>query len=127
VAVRSIGGDEEVVLRTVAGLFLIAHGIVTGAIWIPPQRGEDLPGFGSQASWLFAESRTTMVALGGVASAAFVVAGVGVLAHQDWWAGLGALGAVVSLALIVATFTPWWIFAVVINVAVLYAAWATLS
>ncbi len=68
-----------------------------------------------------------MVALGAVASAAFVVAGVGVLAHQDWWASLGALGAVVSLALIVATFTPWWIFAVVINLAVLYAAWATIS
>jgi hypothetical protein len=27
------------------------------------------------------------------------------------------------MALIVATFTPWWSFAVVINAAVLYAAW----
>ena len=114
-------------LRTVAAMFLIAHGIVTGAIWIPPQRGKNLPGFGSQASGLFAKSRPTMVALGAVASAAFVAAGVGVLAHQDWWASFGALGAVVSLALIVATFTPWWILAVVINLAVLYAAWATIS
>jgi hypothetical protein len=35
--------------------------------------------------------------------------------------------AVASMALIVATFTPWWSFAVVINTVVFYAAWQSFA
>jgi hypothetical protein len=34
-----------------------------------------------------------------------------------------AIIAAVAMALIVATFTPWWSLAVVINAVILYAAW----
>jgi hypothetical protein len=49
--------------------------------------------------------------------------GVAYAAHRDMWAFPASLAAVASMALIVATFTPWWSFAVVINAAILYAAW----
>jgi hypothetical protein len=45
-----------------------------------------------------------------------------VAAHQDIWALSAMAAAVASMALIVATFTPWWGFAFVINSAILYVA-----
>ena len=114
-------------VRVLGGAFLLVHAIITGAVWIPPQRGGDLKGFGGQANWLFAESRPAMVALGTTASVAFFAAGVAVLGHQGSWASLAAIGAVVSLALIVATFTPWWSAAIVINAVVAYLAWSSLT
>ena len=113
--------------RLGAGVFLLVHAIITAAIWIPPQRGAELPGWGSQASWLFADSRPTMVSLAVVASTALGVAGVGVLGDQAWWAGAALAGVVVSLALIAATFTPWWSAAIVINLVVAYQAWSSLT
>ena len=44
-------------LRLVVAGFLVLHGILHAAIWIPPQQGSELPNFGPQASWLFAEVR----------------------------------------------------------------------
>jgi len=114
-------------VRVIGGVFLLIHAIITGAIWIPPQRGGDLKGFGGQASWLFAESRPAMVALGTTASVAFFAAGVGVLGQQDWWASFAAVGAMVSLALIAATFTPWWSAAIAINVVLLYLAFESIT
>jgi hypothetical protein len=114
-------------VRLGAGVFLVLHSLITGAIWIPPQRGGELAGFGSQASWLFASSRPTMVALGVTAAATLGLAGIAVLADQGWWAAVAAVGAVVSLALIVATFTPWWSVAVLINIVVLYVAWQSIA
>jgi hypothetical protein len=108
-------------------LFLFAHAFVTGAIWIPEQRGEGLKGFGSQASWLFAESRPAMVAVGTAAAVCLALAGVGLLVGHAWWAPLGLVGAVASLTLIVATFTPWWIAAVAINLVISYAAWSDIT
>lgn len=90
--------------RLGAGLFLAVHALITGAIWIPPQR--ELAGFGPRASWLFAGNRPTMVTLAVTASAAFALAAIGMFGHQEWWAPAAILGALVSLALITATFTP---------------------
>ena len=84
-------------------------------------------GWGWQASWLFANSRPTMIALGVAASAALGIAGVGVLGHQTWWAGAALVGALVSIGLIIATFTPWWSAAVAINLVVAYLAWSSLT
>lgn len=114
-------------VRSVAGVFLIVHGLITGAIWIPPQRGGELPGLGSRASWLFANSRPMMILLGATAAGTLGLAGIGVLAQQDWWAAVAAVGAVLSLALIVATFTPWWSAAVLINLVVLSVVWQPIS
>ena len=113
--------------RLGAGVFLLVHSAITGAIWIPPQRGRELAGFGPQASWLFANSRPTMVALAATASAALGLAAVGVLTHQDWWAPSAAVGALMSLALVAATFTPWWSAAIVINAVILYLAWSSVT
>jgi hypothetical protein len=106
----------------VAG-FLILHGILNAAIWIPPQRGSQLPNFGAQASWLFAEVRPTVVTLALIAAGGFALSGVSYAMRLDMWAVSAIIAALASMALIVATFTPWWSFAVVINAAILYAAW----
>ena len=110
----------------VAG-FLVLHGILHAAIWIPPQRGGDLTNFGPQASWLFAEVRPVVVTLAVVAASGFALSGVAYLAHWDMWAYSATIAAVAAMALVVATFTPWWSFAVVINVVILYAAWQSAS
>jgi hypothetical protein len=93
-------------LRVAAGLFLILHGVINAAIWIPPQRVGKLPGFGFQASWLFASVRPAVVTLALVAAGGFVFSGAAYLAQSPWWASVGTLAATASLALITATFTP---------------------
>jgi len=113
--------------RVAAGAFLLVHAVITAAIWIPPQRGGEMRGWGPQASWLFAESRPTMITLAAFASGTLGIAGVGLLSHHSWWAGAALAGAAVSMALIVVTFTPWWSAAIVINVAVAYLAWSSLT
>ena len=49
--------------RLIVAGFLVLHGILNAAIWIPPQRGSQLSNFGPQASWLFAEVRPVVVTL----------------------------------------------------------------
>jgi hypothetical protein len=110
-------------LRTAVGVFLILHGILHAAIWIPPQRGSELANFGSQVSWLFADVRPVVVTLALTAASGFALSGAAYLAHLDVWAFSAVIAAAASMALIVATFTPWWSFAVVINAVILYAAW----
>ena len=110
-------------LRAAVAGFLVLHGVLHAAIWVPPQQGNDLPGFGSQASWLFAEVRPVVLALALVATSGFVLSGVAYLAHLEVWAVSAMIAAVASMALIVATFTPWWGFAVIINAVILYQAW----
>ena len=89
----------------------------------PRSGGGELPSFGPQASWLFAEVRPVVVTLAFIAAAGFALSGVAYLGHQDVWAYSAIIAAVASMALIVATFTPWWSLAVVINAVILYAAW----
>lgn len=110
-------------VRLVVAGFLVLHGILNAAIWIPPQKRSELPNFGPQASWLFADVRPVVVTLAVVAAGGFALAGMAYLLQLDAWAVAAAIAAVASMALIVATFTPWWSFAVIINAAVLYAAW----
>ncbi|HEX6328391.1 MAG TPA: hypothetical protein VFZ72_17625 [Jiangellaceae bacterium] len=114
-------------LRIGVGVFLILHGIIHGAIWVPPRPEEPLPGFGSQASWLFADVRAAVVSLALIAAGGFAFSGVAYLIHQPWWAAMAVVAAVASLALTVATFTPWWSAAIVIDLAIIYAAWGPLA
>ena len=110
-------------LRLVIAGFLILHGVLNAVIWVPPQRGGELANFGSQASWLFAEVRPVVVTLALIAAVGFALSGVGYVAHLDAWAFSALAASVASMALIVATFTPWWSFAAVINAVIFYAAW----
>lgn len=116
-------GWWSVVWRLAIGLLLVVHGLITGAIWVPPQRSADVAGFGWQASWLFAGVRPVVVTVALVAAGGFVIAGVGYLGHQGWWAPLAIVAAFASFALIIATITPWWSAAVAINAAIIYFAW----
>jgi hypothetical protein len=72
-------------LRIGVGVFLILHGVIHAAIWIPSRPEEPLPGFGSQASWLFADVRAAVVSLAVLAASGFALAGVAYLSHWQWW------------------------------------------
>lgn len=113
-------------LRIAIGVFLVLHGVIHAAIWIPPRPEEPLPGFGAQASWLFADVRAAVVSVALLAAGGFVLSGVAYLIHQPWWAVVAVVAVAASLALTVATFTPWWSAALVIDLAILYAAWGPL-
>ncbi len=79
-------------LRVAAGLFLILHGLINGAIWVPPRRDTEVTGFGSQASWLFARVRPAVVALALLATSGFVFSGAAYLAQSSWWAPIILVG-----------------------------------
>src|SRR5688572_28776663 len=72
--------------RLVVGGFLVLHGILHAATWIPRQQGSQLSNFGSQASWLFAEVRPVVVTLCVIAAGGFALAGVAYAVHLDVWA-----------------------------------------
>lgn len=113
--------------RIAVGVFLILHGVIHAAIWVPPRPEEPLPGFGSQASRMFADVRPAVVSLALIAAGGFAFSGVAYLIHQPWWAAMSVVAAVASLALTVATFTPWWSAAIVIDLAIVYADWGPLA
>ena len=103
-------------IRVLAGLFMLAHGLVTAAIWVIPNR-EDAP-FDASHSWLVGDTRGIAAAAGLIIAAGFSVAGVGVLTQHDWWApwglGAGALGA----TFMVVYFSPWLLAGIAISAAI---------
>ena len=99
--------------RTGFGVLLIVHGLLTIVIWAPspsPQAPMD-----TSRSWLLGDARTVSVVLAVTAGALLALAGVGLLADQDWWSLVGLAGATLSLALFVLFFTPWWLAAITIS------------
>lgn len=103
----------------VIGLFLIAHGLIHVAVYVPPA-ADDAP-FDPVRSWLFRRRlRHLAVTLAAITALIFVVAGIGILAHQDWWQAASVAGASASLALLALFFHPWLGFGVAINVAVIW-------
>jgi hypothetical protein len=78
------------VLRVLLGAFIVAHGLVTALIWVMPATA-DAP-FRANHSWLVGDARPLAVGMALVAAAGFLLAGVGVITEQAWWAftGIGA-------------------------------------
>lgn len=77
-------------MRWLFGLFLVAHGLVHGAI---------------------------ATAGGLLAGSTFVVSGITYVLDASWWPlALGAASGL-SLVLLLATFTTWWLLALAIDVA----------
>lgn len=107
-------------MSVLGGLFLVAHGLVHLAIWLPAPK-EDAP-FDPGHSWLLGAVRRPAGGLAVAAGALFALAGVLVLAGEDAGAALAVAGAVVSLALVLMTFHPWLMGAVVIDVAIAVVA-----
>jgi hypothetical protein len=109
-------------MTVLAGLFLIAHGLVHIAVWLAPQP----PGaaFDSHRSWLLGDAGIPSRSLAVAASLLFGVAGILVLAGAASGAGVAVGCAAASLVLVLLTFHPWFIAAIAINVAIIVIALA---
>jgi hypothetical protein len=107
-------------MTALAGLFLIAHGLVHVAVWLtpPPPKAP----FDSHRSWLLGDIGFVSSMLAALACALFVIAGVLVLAGAGVGATLAVVGAAVSLVLVLLTFHPWFLFATVIDIAIIEIA-----
>lgn len=115
-------------MRTLVGLFLVAHGLVTALIWASPRRavadGRWRPPDPSN-SWLLGDLRTLSVVLGLTIGLALAIAGIGFLTHQPWWPAVGLTAAVCSLFLFALFFAPWWLVGIAISTALFVGALRT--
>jgi len=91
---------EHPMLVAILGVLVIAHGLVTTAIWVLPA-GKDAP-FDASHSWLLGDVRAVSVALGVLVGLAFVATGVGVLGHFGWWPGSAVMGLAISVTVLIA-------------------------
>jgi hypothetical protein len=112
-------------LRWLAGLFLVAHGVLHLVIWIVPTP-PDAP-FDAHHSPLFGNIRGVSIVLAVLCGIVLVAAGVGVLAHWNWWPQAAIGGAAGSIVLLLLTFTPWWLLALAIDIVIVVLSWRTLS
>ena len=112
-------------MRTLIGLFLVAHGLVTALIWGSPKaavaEGQWQPPDPSH-SWLLGDLRTLSVVLGLIIGVALAIAGFGFLTHQTWWPTVGLAAGASSLLLFALFFTPWWLAGIAISGALIIGA-----
>jgi hypothetical protein len=118
-------GDE--LMRLLFGLFLIVHGLVHLAVWVAPYDPAKSP-FDPKHSWLLTrigigeQGRVIAPALAVACTATFVVAGLGVVLDAGWAPAVAIAAAALSLAVTVLTFHRWFVFNVVINLAIIVIA-----
>lgn len=106
-------------IRVLVGGFVVAHGLVTAAIWMSPAKtGEP---FRATHSWMLGDARSLAVTLALVAALGFALAGVGFIAHQGWWGLVGVGAGAVALVLMGLYFNPWLLAGIAISGGVLYA------
>jgi hypothetical protein len=109
--------------RTLFGVLVIAHGLLTIVIWAPnPQRLSVGAPMDTSHSWLVGDARAVSLVLAVIAGVVLAVAGAGFLAQQGWWTAAGLAGGVLSLALFGLFFTPWWAAAIAISLALVVVA-----
>lgn len=112
-------------MRTLLGLFLVAHGLVTALIWAAPKPvvpdGQVQPPDPSH-SWLLGDVRTTAVFFGLIIGAGLAIAGLAFLTHQAWWPPAAIVAGVGSLVLFAVFFTPWWLAGIAISAALVIGA-----
>jgi predicted exporter len=106
-------------IRVLLGTFIVAHGLLTAFIWVTPAKA-DAP-FRATHSWLVGEARPLAVIIALVAAAAFVLAGVGFIGQQAWWAVTGIGAGAVALVLMGLFFNPWLLAGIAISAGILYA------
>lgn len=116
---------EHLMLVAIFGALVIAHGLITTAIWALPA-GKDAP-FDASHSWLLGDVRAVSVALGIFVGLAFVATGVGVLGHFGWWPGSAVLAGLAGAVLMVLWFNVWLTVGLAISVTVLMAGIRTFT
>ncbi len=118
-------------LRFAFGVFLIAHGLIHAAIWLPQVASRSAPASGTAPfdpgySWLFSgvseDASRWLAALLAIVAAALCISGaVGLFTHLEWWRAVTVAASVSSLALFALYFNPWLSLAVLIDVALVWA------
>ncbi|MGH2808672.1 MAG: hypothetical protein ACRDKT_15515 [Actinomycetota bacterium] len=110
--------------RILLGLLVVAHGVVTVAIWASPTpasvEGRMTPPDPAH-SWIFGDARALSVELGIAVGLALVLAGIGFLTDQSWWPSVAVGAGAASLLLFGMFFTPWWAAGIAISVAAVIA------
>ncbi|HEV8339971.1 MAG TPA: hypothetical protein VGR25_10010 [bacterium] len=116
----------EAMIRWLVGLFLVAHGFIHVAVWLPPYRGE--APFNPSRSWLLGAlgvnagaMRSVAIVLALVAGIGFLLGGLGWIGGQGWGRSLAFLSAIASLLLTLLYFNLWLSFVLLINAAILYS------
>jgi hypothetical protein len=98
--------------------FLIAHGLVHVAIWAPAYDPEKAP-FDASHSWLIGDQRPFARVLAFAAAAILVLAGIALWADGGWWRPTAVLGLSLSTVVLVVYFTPWYVFILAVNTALI--------
>ena len=105
--------------ESLLGTFIVAHGLLTALIWVMPANAE--APFRATHSWLVGDARPLAVVIALVAAAGFVLAGVGVIGQQAWWAFTGIGAGTAALLLMALYFNPWLLAGIAISAGILYA------
>jgi hypothetical protein len=107
-------------MRWLGGLFLVAHGLLHVAVWVPRPQA-NMP-FDTGRSPMFGNVRGIAISLSVLAALLFIVAGVAVLIHAAWWAPVAIAAAAISAVLIILTFSPWLLAGLAIDVVIFVLA-----
>jgi uncharacterized membrane protein YphA (DoxX/SURF4 family) len=105
-------------LRVLLGVFFIAHGLIHVAIWAPKYDPEKAA-FDASHSWLLGDQRPLARVLAFAAAAILIVAGIALLAQGGWWRPTALVGLSVSTVLLLLYFTPWYLFILAVNIALI--------
>ncbi|VXC22008.1 conserved membrane hypothetical protein [Arthrobacter sp. 9AX] len=117
-------------MNWLAGLFLVAHGLVHAGIWCTPFDPAKAP-FDPRHSWLAARlglagpARRVSVMLALAAAILFVISGLSVIANAPWAGAVAIVAAGVSLALTVLVFHRWLSLNLLINTAIIWVVSAS--
>jgi hypothetical protein len=102
-------------LEMILGVFFIAHGLVTVAIWAAPG-SSDAP-FDPAHSWLIGDTRAVALTIGVVVGVALAAAGLGMAVDAAWWPMTAVVAGFAGIVLMTVWFDPWLILGLGINLA----------
>jgi hypothetical protein len=117
-------------VRAVAGVFLIAHGLVHLLYLLPRPENDPTYPFVPETRWFSGAvgleagaAKTIAAALSIGVALVFLISGIAVFASADIWAAAAAVGSLLSLTLLVLFYHPWLSIGVVIDIAILADVW----
>jgi len=87
--------------------FLLAHGGIHLAMWIPQPKAE--APFDAGRSWLLGNQRPLALVLAVATAVILVAAGIGLSTHADWWRAAAVAGLAGSLGLMILFFHTWFL------------------